>query len=102
MTIEAGENHMQTNNIRLSIESGRDGGLSVHEYAENNEPIHVFSGDVKQAGEYLLARCTKLATKEPARPAVLEGRGGGGVIAARLPATSRVVIHPADDESTAA
>ena len=84
-----------TNNIRLSIESGRDGGLSVHEYDENNEPIHVFSGDVKQAGEYLLTRCTKLASRPVEAVAPV-----AKVVPAR-PLTPRVLADHIIDENVA-
>lgn len=59
------------NKIILQLESGRDGGIAVFELSEGgNSDTHVFSGDVKQAGEYLLSRCTKLTAKhaEPVAP----------------------------------
>ena len=61
------------NSMRVMVEGGRDGGLAIFEFSEEGKDTHVFSGDIKQAGEYLLARCTKLASKpvevkKPERP----------------------------------
>jgi hypothetical protein len=57
-----------TDYISITIQRGRDGGLSIHENTGGNESVHVFSGDTKQVTDYFSKRVAELAAAKASEP----------------------------------